>query len=67
VENYFGVADVINALPLLYHAGDWWVRKGSTASGGAYCLPHDVAWTTPLTSEVQGALPEGPVPTDRIG
>ncbi len=23
VENWFGVADIINALPLLYHLGDW--------------------------------------------
>ena len=33
VENWFGVADLVNALPLLYHLGDWWVRPGGLGLG----------------------------------
>ena len=34
VENWFGVADVLNVLPLLYHLGDWPLAVASLTAHG---------------------------------
>ena len=41
VENWFGIADVLNALPLLYHLGNWPMAIASLAAQrvpGALCI-----------------------------